>query len=62
MSSEAFDWFVVLAMWFAILGVGALIGVLWESHAEWRRERRTNRRLPAPEWRARVQRRWGVPE
>lgn len=62
MSSEAFDWFVVLAMWFAILGVGALIGVLWESQAEWRRERRTNRRLPAPEWRARVQRRWGVPE
>ena len=62
MSSEAFDWLVLLTLWIGGFGVAAFIGVVFESWAEWRRERRTNRRLPAPEWRARVQRRWGVPE
>ena len=62
MSSEAFDWLVVLTMWIGALGLGALIGMICESWLEWRRERRSNRRLPAPEWRARVVRRWRVPE
>lgn len=60
MSSEAFDWLVLVTAWFAILGVGALIGALCESWLEWRRER--EERLPPPAWRARVVRRWGVPE
>jgi hypothetical protein len=59
-SNEAFDWFVLLAAWFALLGAGAFIGMVWESWAEWRRER--NQRLPEPNCRARVVRRWGVPE
>ena len=57
MSDEAFSWFVLLALWFALFGSAAFIGVIVESWLEWRRERRTNRRLPHPEWRARVHRR-----
>jgi hypothetical protein len=62
MSNEAFDWLVLLVGWFVVLGVGAFVGMVWESWAEWRRERRTNRRLPNPNCRARVTRRWNVPE
>ena len=60
MSSEAFDWLVLLTLWIGGFGVAAFIGVVFESWMEWRRERRTNRRLPAPE--RRTNRRWGVPE
>ena len=57
MSSEAFDWLVVLVAWVVVLGVGACIGMVVESWFEWRQERRRNRRLPHPEWRARVHQR-----
>lgn len=60
MSSEAFDWLVLLTGWVALLGVGAFVGMLVESYLEWRRER--EQRLPPPAWRARVVRRWKVPE
>ena len=60
MSNEAFDWFVLLTGWFVLLAVGGLVGMLVESWLEWRRER--EQRLPDPEWRARVVRRWKVPE
>jgi hypothetical protein len=59
-SNEAFDWLVVLTLWMAVIGAGAFVGMVWESWAEWRRER--EQRLPPPEWRARVVRRWKVPE
>lgn len=60
MSSEAFDWLVLVTAWFVVIGVGAFIGMVCESWLEWRRERAE--RLPPPSWRARVVRRWGVPE
>lgn len=60
MSTEAFDWLVLLTGWVVLLGVGAFVGMLVESYLEWRRER--EQRLPPPAWRARVYRRWGVPE
>lgn len=60
MSSEAFDWLVLVTAWFVVIGVGAFIGMVCESWLEWRRER--DERLPPPSWRARVVRRWGVPE
>jgi hypothetical protein len=59
-SAEAFDWLVVLTAWIALFGVGAFVGMVWESWVEWRRERST--RLGQPNCRARVTRRWGVPE
>lgn len=60
MSAEAFDWLVVLTAWFVAIGVGAFVGMVAESIIEWRRERR--QRLPEPNVRARVVRRWRVPE
>ena len=60
MSNEAFDWFVLLTGWFVVLGLGALVGAVVESHLERRRER--EQRLPEPNCRARVVRRYGVPE
>lgn len=60
MSAEAFDWFVLLTGWFVLLAVGGLVGAAIESWLEWRRER--EQRLPEPNCRARVTRRWGVPE
>lgn len=60
MSSEAFDWAVVVTAFIAFLGVGAVVGAIVESYLNRRRKRA--KRLPAPEWRARVVRRWGVPE
>lgn len=60
MSAEAFDWLVLLTGWVVLLGVGAFVGMLVESYLEWRRER--EQRLPPPAWRARVVRRWKVPE
>lgn len=60
MSSEAFDWLVLLVGIFIAFGIAAVIGAIVESYIERRRER--EQRLPAPEWRARVVRRWRVPE
>lgn len=60
MSSEAFDWLVLGTGIFMAIGACALVAAVIESWLEWRRER--EERLPAPEWRARVVRRWGVPE
>ena len=60
MSAEAFDWLVLLTGWVVLLGVGAIVGAIVESYLEWRRER--EQRLPPPAWRARVVRRWKVPE
>jgi hypothetical protein len=59
-SAEAFDWLVLLTGWVVLLGVGAIVGAIVESYLEWRRER--EQRLPPPAWRARVVRRWKVPE
>ncbi len=60
MSAEAFDWFVLLTGWFVLLAVGGLIGAIVESYLERRRERDPH--VPNPNWRARVTRRWNVPE
>ena len=60
MSTEAFDWLCLVIGFITALGIGAIIGAIVESWLELRRER--NQRLPDPEWRARVVRRWKVPE
>ena len=60
MSTEAFDWLILVVGFIAALGIGSLIAAVIESRMEWRRER--EQRLPEPEWRARVVRRWRVPE
>jgi hypothetical protein len=58
--SAAWDWLILTVGIFAAIAVAALIAAAIESWLEWRRER--NQRLPNPEWRARVVRRWRVPE
>lgn len=60
MSNEAFDWAVIVTAFIAFLGVGSMIGAVVESYLERRREQR--QRLPEPNCRAKVTRRWGVPE
>jgi hypothetical protein len=60
MSASAFDWLILTVGIFAAIAAAATIAAIIESWLEWRRER--NERLPPPEWRARVVRRWGVPE
>lgn len=60
MNTEAFDWLCLVIGFITALGIGAIIGAIVESWLELRRER--NQRLPDPEWRARVVRRWRVPE
>lgn len=60
MTTESFDWLVLTAGIFAALGIGAIIGAIVESFIERRRQR--NERLPEPNCRSRVYRRWGVPE
>jgi hypothetical protein len=60
MSTEAFDWAVIVTAFIVALGVGSMIGAVVESYLERRREQR--QRLPEPNCRARVVRRWGVPE
>ena len=60
MSNEALDWLTLTVAILAGIAAGALIAAVIESWLEWRRER--NQRLPEPNCRARVVRRWGVPE
>ena len=60
MSAEAFDWLLIPLGVIIALGIGSVIGAIVESRMEWRRER--EERLPEPNCRARVVRRWKVPE
>ena len=60
MSAEAFDWLLIPLGVIIALGIGSVIGAIVESRMEWRRERK--QRLPEPNCRAKVVRRWGVPE
>ena len=60
MSTEAFDWLLIPLGVIVALGVGSMIGAVVESYLERRREQR--QRLPEPNCRARVVRRWRVPE
>ena len=60
MSAEAFGWLILVGGFIIALGIGSIIGAIVESYLERRRER--EQRLPPPEWRARVVRRWRVPE
>ena len=60
MNTEAFDWLCLVIGFITALGIGAIIGAIVESWLELRRERRE--RLPEPNVRARVVRRWKVPE
>lgn len=55
-----FDWLILTAAIFAAIAVAAAIAAIIESRMEWKRER--EQRLPEPNCRARVTRRWGVPE
>lgn len=58
--NTAFDWAVIVTAFIAFLAVGSVIGAIVESYLERRRERREL--LPEPNVRARVYRRWRVPE
>lgn len=60
MSAEAFDWLIVTVG--ILIGIAALAGVAALIESQWERKRDREQRLPPPEWRARVYRRWGVPE
>lgn len=60
MSTEAWNWLVLTAGVFIAIGACAAAAAVIESWLEWRRQR--NERLPPPNVRARVYRRWGVPE
>ena len=60
MSAEMLDWLILTGLLFVAVAVASTIAAIIESWLEWRRER--NERLPPPEWRARVVRRWKVPE
>jgi hypothetical protein len=63
MSAEAFNWAVLLAVWFGIFGVGACGLAVYE----WRLRRRNRDLLPPPSVRCRIYRnappkpisRWG---
>jgi hypothetical protein len=58
--SAAWDWLILTGLIFVAVAVASIIAAIIESWLEWRRER--NQRLPEPNCRARVTRRWGVPE
>lgn len=60
MSAEAFDWLVLGTGIFVGIGVCALVAAVIES--QWQRKREREERLPEPNCRARVVRRWRVPE
>ena len=62
MSNEAFNWTVLLAVWFALFGLGACALAVYE----WYERRRNRDLLPPPGGRARIYRadppsvsRWG---
>lgn len=62
MSNEAFEWFAILAVWFALFGLGATALAAYE----WHLRRRNRDLLPKPGGRARIYRadppsvsRWG---
>ena len=62
MTAAAFDWALLLAVWFGILGLGACILAVYE----WRLRRRNRDLMPPPGGRARIYRadppsvsRWG---
>jgi hypothetical protein len=58
--TSAFDWLILTVGIFAAIAAAAGIAALIESRMEWKRER--EQRLPEPNCRARVVRRWMVPE
>ena len=60
MTNEAFGWLILVGGFIIALGIGSIIGAIVESYIERRRER--EERLPPPNVRARVYRRWRVPE
>ena len=60
MTNEAFGWLILVGGFIIALGIGSIIGAIVESYIELRRQR--NERLPEPNCRARVVRRWRVPE
>ena len=60
MSNEALEWLLIPLGVIIALGIGSVIAAIVESWLEWRRERAE--RLPEPNCRARVVRRWRVPE
>ena len=60
MNTEMLDWLILTGALFVAVAVCSTIAAVIESWLEWRRER--EQRLPLPEWRARVTRRWNVPE
>ena len=60
MSAEMLDWLILTGLLFVAVAVASTIAAIIESWLEWKRER--EQRLPYPEWRARVVRRWRVPE
>lgn len=60
MSAEAFDWLFFTLGFIVAIGVLAAVAAIVES--QWQRKRDREQRLPPPAWRARVVRRWRVPE
>ena len=60
MTNEAFSWLFFTLGFFIAIGVLAAVAAIFES--QWQRRRDRNERLPEPNCRARVYRRWGVPE
>lgn len=60
MSAEAFSWAFFTLGFFIAIGVLAAVAAIFES--QWQRRRDREQRLPPPAWRARVVRRWRVPE
>jgi len=60
MTNESFAWLFFTLGFIAAIGALAAVAAIFES--QWQRRRDRNERLPEPNCRARVYRRWGVPE
>lgn len=60
MTNESFAWLFFTLGFIVAIGVLAAVAAIFES--QWQRRRDREQRLPPPEWRARVVRRWKVPE